>query len=436
MEHWPSTASSELFAQEFSCHDASERDVNTTVSASQVIVASYSMLFYLVLLILSILGVFFKPCVKIITSQATFVLFLIGSLMVFVNIFTNTNNLEVKIYFRLATGFLVGIVFMIIGAALFFSKPQEGGNQFTLEQQQPSMGLVVGTITIPLFITEVFLFASAFGSEKLRCNSEEIHKHSKLWILVLSDKSTFLVQKIVQAIIYIYILRFKGSCPGYKENAQFYFKILSFFNLVEWVDSQVNEDSDVQLSEVKQIYGAWFDVFAMFYKALIIDYRLLCSLLFLEHSLEDETGGGTGIGVEPPTRNLSIPERKCRSMGFMVGFASVSAPICCALYYVPKLATPAWVHVFAIVFNLAVIGFGVIFIRKNELDSQERNKGASGIKLMVCYEQFDASGCEQALGLGIWWWWGGGGGGGEMSENLQRCLRILDVSVEKVCRNC
>ena len=155
--------------------------------------------------------------------------------------------LEVKIFFRLATGFLVGIA---IGAALFFFKPEEGSNHFTLERQQPSMGLVVRTITIPLIIAEVFLFASAFGSDKLRCDAEpemEIHKLSKLWIVVLSDKLMFLGQQIFQAIIYI-ILRYKTSSPRYKENAQFYFKIMSFFNLVELVDSQVNDDSDVQLS--------------------------------------------------------------------------------------------------------------------------------------------------------------------------------------------
>ena len=70
----------------------------------------------------------------------------------------------------------------------------------------------------------------------------------------------------------------------------------------------------------------------------------------------------------------------------MVGFTSLSAPICCALYYVPKLAMPAWAHVFSIAVNLAMIGFGAIFIQKNTLDSEERNKGASGVKAMVCYQ--------------------------------------------------
>ena len=367
-------------AQNFNCSEASELDVNTTVTTSQVVVASYSMLFYLILLVLSILGVFFRTCLKIVSSQATFVLFLIGTLMVFVNIFTNSKELEVKIYFRLAGGFLVGIAFMIFGAVLFFSKPEDARNQSTLEQQQPSMGFVVGAITIPLIITEVFLVASACVSK----DAIDSKQFQGLWILVLSDKLTFLVQKITQAIIYIIILRYKTFSPRYEENAKFYLKILSFFNLVEWVDSQVNEDSDVQVSGAEGIYGDWFAIFSMFYKALIIDYRLLCSLLFLEHSLEDGADGESGeIVREPMDRNLTRSERKYRSLGFMLGLTSLSAPICCALYYVPKLRIPPWIHGFAIVVNLAIIGLGVLFFLYNDLGSEERTKG-SGVKIMVC----------------------------------------------------
>ena len=362
----------------FNCSEASEHDINTTVTTSQVIVASYSMLFYLVLLVLSILGVCFKTCVKMVSSQATFMLFLIGTLMVFVNIFTNSNKLDVKIYFRLAGGFLVGIAFMIFGAALFFSKAEEARNQSTLEQQQPSMGFVVGAITIPLIITEVFFLASTYASK----DTIESKQSRGLWILVLSDKLTFLVQKITQAIVYI-ILRYKTFSPRYEENAKFYLKILSFFNLVEWVDSQVNENSDVELSGTEEIYGDWFAVFSLFYKALIIDYRLLCSLLFLEHSLEDGADGESGESNELTARNLTRSERKCRSLGFMLGLTSLSAPICCALYYIPKLEIRPWIHGFAIVVNLAIIGFGVLFLLYNDLPSAEKTKG-SGVKIMVC----------------------------------------------------
>ena len=366
-------------AHDVSCN-ATERDLNTTISASQVIAASYALLFYLVILVLSILGVCFKACAKVLSSQATFVLFLIGTLMVSVNIFTNSGNQEVKIYFRLPTGFLVGIAFVFAGAAFFFSKPEDGTNQSTLARQQPSMGLVVGVITIPLIIAEIFLLVAANASKK----EETSEALQKIWPLVLADKSSFLVQKIVQAFIYILVLRYRIICPRYKENAQFYFKTLAFFNFIEWLDSQVNENSDVQLSHTKQTYGPWFDVFAVFYKALIIDYRLLCSLLFLEHSLEDETEDEVVETGEPIARHLTISEQQYRTLGYMLGLTSLSAPTCCALYYVIKLDMPAWVHVFAIIVNLAIVVCGALFLGNNNLESDKKRKiGSYGVNIMV-----------------------------------------------------
>ena len=364
-------------AHDIHCN-ATERELNTTISASQVIAASYALFFYLVLLVLSILGVCFRACVKLLSSQATYVLFLIGTLIVCVNIFTNSGNQEVKDYFRFATGFLVGIVFVVAGAAFFFSKPQDVPNQSTLARQQPSMGLIVGVITIPLMIVEVFLIVAASRSKKDE-TSEELQK---FWPFVLAEKSTFLVQKFVQACIYILVLRYRTICPRYKENAKFYLKTLAFFNFIQWVDSQVNEDSDAQLSHTNQMYGPWFDVFAVFYKALLIDYRLLCSLLFLEHSLEDEENGEVHETDEPIARRLTISEQQSRTLGYMLGLANLSAPICCALYFIPKLEMPAWVHIFAIIVNIAIIVCGALFLGINDLES-ERRKESSGVTIMV-----------------------------------------------------
>ena len=354
-------------------------DRNTTVLISRTFAASYALLFYLVILVLSILGVCFKACAKVFTSQATFILFLIGTLIVCVNIFTNAGDQLLKTYFRLAIGFLVGIVFIVAGAPLFFSKPEDAGNQSTLGQQQPSMGLVVGAITIPLIIAEIFLLVAANASKK-----DETSNLQKLWPFVVADKSTFLVQKIVQAFVYIFVLRFKTVCPRYRENAQFYLKTLAFFNFIQWVDSQVNVDSDVELSHTKVMFGDWFDVFVTFYRALIIDYRLLCSLLFLEHSLEDEREREDGEIQELVARNLTIPEQRRKTLGFMLGFMSLSAPICCALYYIPKLNMPAWVDVFAIIVNLVIVVCGALFLRSNDLESAQNMKmGSSGVKIMV-----------------------------------------------------
>lgn len=374
MEYWSGLPP---LTKENSFPEVSQQDINNTMFASQIIVASYSTLFYLVLLILSILGVCYKPCLKIFTSQANFMLFLIGALLVFVNIFAIEDEVELRSYFRIATGFVIGIAFPIFGASLFFTKADHNNHHRTLERQQPSMGLVVATITIPLIIAEVFLLSSTFESS----TRKELFHHRHHWALVLSDKIIFLIQKIVQAIVYI-ILRYNVTSQHYKESARFYFQILSFFNFIEWVDSQVNENNDVKLSGSEEIYGQWFEVFAMFYKALIIDYRLLCSLLFLEHSLDD-SDGEAGENDATTRRDLTLSEKKLRSLGFMVGFTSLSAPICCALYYVPTLQIPPWVHAFAVLVNLEIIVLGTFFLWKNNLLSEEQNRGSHGVKIMV-----------------------------------------------------
>ena len=204
----------------------SQQDINSTLFASQVIVASYSTLFYLLLLILSILGICNKPCLKIFTSQANFILFLIGALLVFVNTFAVEDQLEVKTYFRVAKGFIIGIAFMISRAFLFFTKADDNNNHCTLERQQPSMGLVVATLTIPHIIAEVFLIASTFGPTRLK----DLFHRRYAWVLAISDKLTFLIQKIDQAIVYI-ILRHKVTSQHHRESARFYFQILSLHRM-------------------------------------------------------------------------------------------------------------------------------------------------------------------------------------------------------------
>ena len=68
-------------------------------------------------------------------------------------------------------------------------------------------------------------------------------------------------------------------------------------------------------------------------------------------------------------------------------------------------------------------------------------------ELVIQMVEEPALACEQALGHGVclfvfFFFWGGGGGEGgggegrERNESLQRCLRNLNVSVEKVCGKC
>ena len=378
-----------VLSDNFSSPPPSHRDVNKTMDATKWMVASFSMMFYVVLFLLGALSAWFQTCIRICSSQVMLLVFLVGALMDFMSIFTISHNLQVKTSFRLAGVLLIGIVFMMFGAVLFFSKQGEDGNRLPiLQEHQPSMGFFVAGITIPLIMVECFLLASTWASKK---NLDLTHEVRNAWPLIVSDKLVFLLQKIIQAIIYCSVLRYKSFRPRFIENAKFYLKVLAFFNFIEWIDSQVNEDIDVEPTRAEDVYKHWLDVFVIFYKALIIDYRLLCSLLFLEHALEEANGREVDFDDDvrrtTATRRLSIEEQKHRTYGWTIGFISFSSPLLCALSKVTALQMPAWVHVFSIAVNLTIIVFGASFLKRHGFAFEERDDrptGLSGVKITVC----------------------------------------------------
>ena len=136
------------------CNLTTPHDLNTTRTASEVIIASGAGIFYLALCMLSVLGVWSTFCARLCSSLGTFFVFFIGALLASVNVFSNSDNLEVKLYFHLSSFMLVGIGYTFLGAYLFFSLPDERGNRQTLGQQQPSMGRVVGVLTFLYFYSK------------------------------------------------------------------------------------------------------------------------------------------------------------------------------------------------------------------------------------------------------------------------------------------
>ena len=381
-----SSGDTDLASGNVPCRTSTVHDQNTTTTASEVIIACGTGLFYLVIFTLGILGVWVRSCAKLCSSQGTFFVFLIGALLASVNVFTNSDNLEVNLYFRSSTVLIIGITFTLFGGFLFFSLPDEGTNARTLGRQQPSMGCVVFLITFPLFLLEAVLLALAFTSKARNALGPNSGKTYINWILVVVDKFAFLVQKPIQAAIYIY-LRNTIPCSVHKENAQFYFRVLSFFNLIEWIDAQVNVDRDVMLSgPIITSLDGWLDVLVVLYKALIIDYRLLCCLLFLEHSVEiliEDHGAVGGQGNNVPTISCMTPRNQLRTCGgYILGCLCLTAPLFCGLQYVNSLHVNGSVEILAIIVNGTICIFGICFLRSNNLDDGG-DREAPGVKIMV-----------------------------------------------------
>ena len=395
-------------------------DRNATIIASRVIAASFAMLFYISVLVLSGLGACYTWCSKLLSMPATYILFLVGALMVSVNIFTNENELDVKTYYNIASGVLIGLIYIIVGGIFFFQKPpsctescrpvanqpcirHQHENLAILSRQQPSMGLVVTGITFPLVVIELLLLLGTRAAKSL-----ETDDLIKSWNFVLADKAIHLVQKIVQVVTYV-LLRYRIPSDRFKENAPFYFKVLSFYNFVMWLDSMVNSDSDLDFTKAAQLYGPAFTMIETIYKALLIDYRLLCSLLFLEHALEIQEDENIEMErINPPASppdisgededldrreryvtvdDMTLSDRQKRNMGYIVGLSCLLVEVVSMVTYFPKLHIGAWVHVFSILVNAFLVVCGVLLLNKNNLALQNRSdKESSGIKIMVCQE--------------------------------------------------
>ena len=83
------------------CGNCKNHDLNATVFALEVITVSSSALFYLVVVVLSALSVCFKSFVKVISSQATSILLLIGLIMLTINVFNTSANKTIVLYHRI-----------------------------------------------------------------------------------------------------------------------------------------------------------------------------------------------------------------------------------------------------------------------------------------------------------------------------------------------
>ena len=360
------------------CANVTESDKKSVAMASQVISASFAAVFYLVMFFQGILVICIERFVRISSSHGTLFVFFVGGLFACINVITTRNNLYVALNFRLFTVSLIGIIFLFFGVTLFSRELPPGENRPTLGRQQPSMGLVVSIITVPLVGIEIVLLIATFNS----ISTDKINEHLTpvQWLLLKTEKSLFLAQKIFQALFYL-CLRKTRIRRDSEEKARFYFRLLSFFNFIEWIDSIVNVERDVRLSGIAKELDGWFN-FATVYQALVIDYRLLCSLLFLEHSAEVQNQDGPAEENNYGGNNQDVGLRTC--FGYSVGCVCLIAPIFCALYDAGAFNLDARVNTLVITVNLVIVICGGCLLFNNNLDADPiQYRESQGVKIMV-----------------------------------------------------
>lgn len=155
--------------------------------------ASFAAVFYLVMFFQGILVICIERFVRISSSHGTLFVFFVGGLFACINVITTRNNLYVALNFRLFTVPLIGIIFLFFGVTLFSRELPPGENRPTLGRQQPSMGLVVSIITVPLVGIEIVLLIATFNS----ISTDEINEsltHVE-WLLLKTEKSIYVCAK-------------------------------------------------------------------------------------------------------------------------------------------------------------------------------------------------------------------------------------------------
>ncbi|KAK3753772.1 hypothetical protein QZH41_014232 [Actinostola sp. cb2023] len=402
--------------------NASNNDLKITEITCEWIASIGAGIFYVVLFVLILLS---RCCWPSSTSsscfsyrpEATKIVFLVGAIILPLNVFTNAidtaedKELERKLWFRIVVDVLMGIVVLLSGLSIFKKTPRlnctyechaqaerctvpehQNDNVKKLRQQIPMMFIC--------FVTFLILIMEATF---LGITHNKSHHNQK--VLITVDKCIFLIQKGFQAITYYVIcniLCLDTSCENYSmkiRQAQFYFKVMSIYNAVLWLDSLVNVEADLVLAKVEEDASPWVSIFGTVYKAFIIDYRMLFSLMFLEHSLElpDSDGNGDEYS-ETSSKKSGFMKRITiiNSAGCFVGLICCVLQLSCLSNYVNDIDPGYGVHICPILAEVFVWICSVILLYKIRMinDEEMDEEKTYGLKMVLC--------CFGAVGLTCW----------------------------------
>lgn len=322
-----------------------------TLSAAVFLLSCLLLLFYQ----------YNKSGAYIIESRIGLVAFFVGTLLTTVTSLSAHSYKEVYGSYILVLALAVGIIVLIAGNVFLFDSPShqrtfDDNYHFSqsVGHSHPSMGVIIWVITIPLCILEMFFAIAA--------TTKNPHPFYSAYEFVS------LLQKLVQASVYHFSLRHKVPKCHIRMGCSWFFKILSLLNFAFWIDSIVTTQQDNQY--IQDMFGKEFSIIKTSFNALIIDYRLLCSMLFLEHALEIEESsraqfqGGYEVihevGFDQQWGRLvarvNISHRT--GYGYVIGLIWIGLQLVNGLQYFTKFVG-SWTNLFPIMADVFVIVIGL-----------------------------------------------------------------------------
>ena len=379
--------------------------VNVAFS-SAIAISSLAGLFLLSICLLVFLYYYGVGKSYVLDQRTSLVLSFLTALMATVAGVSGTSGSEETVFgvYICVITISVGCGFVAVGAILFFDSspgPEgESANRKRIGHDNGSMGIIIWTVTVLLVLTE-FLILYGVAMEH----------QSRLYIAILV---VALIQKLGQASIYYFSLQRRYSSQFCPMASKWYFQVLSLFNFILWEESILTVHKDDEY--MKLMYGNWTSMLKGLYNALLIDYRLMCCLIFLENSIEvkelvesisnpiqtmdsaDSSRAQDKVRVTPSQEESFAGSSRIfqsqDSTSAQMGHYSCSGcilGIICNVAQIPNFlqyfgGCGPWSNLMTILADIVLVVAGGFFLRKNKLNSNTgtwRESDSRAVDVMV-----------------------------------------------------
>ena len=264
---------------------------NATKSCTDVnreIAVTFSALSGSGLLFLVVITICYRCCKKKITwfnrRQCSSFMFILVGILSFLGIALIQDEI---VYFGMAMACLwTSTIYIFFGSFVFFTNPKDE-DEIPKERHDSHLLPFILGITAVIIVQESLYFIGSFSD-----------KESKMKCALFA---TAAIQKFVQ--ITTYHFKLTDSIPKGERNhfhgASWYYKTIALINFIFWIESiKVTKDRQQEIYMDKMLHGV-YTVFARTYTALIVDYRLICCILFAEHAfaIDEEVAHGIQQGL-------------------------------------------------------------------------------------------------------------------------------------------
>ena len=338
-----------------------------------------------------------RLCRHIVETRIGIVIFFLGALLAVITTLSSYTEKSVYIVYLFFLLIFIGIVVLLVGSAVLFENaspdPRPGDvnscERLPVGHKHGSIGLIIWAVTVPLCILELLFAVCAAKHGPFEAYAPFMY--------------IALVQKVIQAKLYHFSLRHKVAKRDMRMGCSWLLKIISVFNFAFWIDWIATARSDNDF--VDHLFGNGFSIVKAAYNALLIDYRLLCGLLFLEHSLElmeVHTDRNGPEFVDPEANEalmqdcynavVNVEISHSAAYGYAIGSLLMSTQLIAGLQYFGYVGN--WSNIFPIIACVFVVVFGFLLLSVNgracDGDRKFNRKNwreteSKAIDIMVCF---------------------------------------------------